>query len=92
MARDRRGKTGTKGPFGAVFVDAGDLRITAGARPGVREVEAAERFDLEREGGKNKNARPVAGVARFNTPILVNAHKRVKEKQLSRLARLTHAL
>jgi hypothetical protein len=31
--------------------------------------------------GEKQNARPVAGVARFNIPILVNGHGDVNEKR-----------
>ena len=78
----------TKRHFGAPFLRIGIVRRRAKALAGFPEVEFGQEVAAGKRRAKKQNARPVAGVARFNVPILVNAHQSVNENRLENPKRL----
>ncbi len=72
-----------KRPFGAPFArDPAFPPLASGVRRR-DEPESGQEFARKEKGGKNKNARPVTGVARFNIPILGNWHDAVKRNSFA---------
>jgi hypothetical protein len=79
MARGGRASIVRKRHFGALFASGGDARTSPRGSGEIPEVEIAQAVAPEERRRKKQNARPVAGIARFNVPILVNAHEGVNE-------------